>query len=501
MSSIKYSRYCMVFLTFMLLLRFAIAEDIDVSYTAINGDIVVGTGSYATFTITIKNNLPESSTVNVRTLDSLDWEVNVEPSTNNRVDIGPNKTGVYLLRINELKRDEQYLKNAGIYKLVLVVESENEKASLPVFVNIVGKEALNKAYQPDLVAKAELNIKRIDPRNKPNLKLLVQNLNLRNLTRIDISIATSKGLIDQHNVVSLGPLEEKVFDFTLNFADDESPKTDSLYVKVETYGDDGQVYPKKQPDPIEYEIIPYATIVRDTQIERKFMKKISVITISNDGNIRKAAEVKVPSAFFERLFTTTVPKAEFTTEDGSYYFVWNVEVDGKENGKTDVQTFQVTNNYRPIIVLIAALIAMIWAYYRFRSPIVILKSISKVMTREGGISGLKIIVLLKSRSNRTLENIKIVERIPNIAELEKDFEVGTLKPNNVVKGKSTTSVTWELASLEPFEERVITYHIRSRLSVLGGFNLPHAVAKYVTKKGKEVIVVSNKIELLGQLIE
>src|SRR3989338_3402454 len=206
MSSIKYSRYCMVFLTFMLILQFVTAEDIDVSFTAVNGDIVVGTGSYATFTITIKNNLPESSTVNVRTLDSLDWEVNVEPSTNNRVDIGPNKTGVYLLRINELKRDEQYLKNAGIYKLVLVVESENEKASLPVFVNIVGKEALNKAYQPDLVAKAELNIKRIDPRNKPNLKLLVQNLNLRNLTRIDISIATSKGLIDQRNVVSLGLL-------------------------------------------------------------------------------------------------------------------------------------------------------------------------------------------------------------------------------------------------------------------------------------------------------
>jgi len=153
------------------------------------------------------------------------------------------------------------------------------------------------------------------------------------------------------------------------------------------------------------------------------------------------------------------------------------------------------------LVIIIALIVMVVLYYRLRSPIVIVKDVSKVLAKEGGIAGLKIIIHLKNRSERTLENIKIVDKIPTIAEVERDFEVGTLRPTAITKGRSAISISWDLAALEPYEERLITYHVKSRLSVLGGFNLQHAVVKYVTKKGKEVIVTSNKVDMRGILIE
>jgi hypothetical protein len=39
-------------------------------------------------------------------------------------------------------------------------------------------------------------------------------------------------------------------------------------------------------------------------------------------------------------------------------------------------------------------------------------------------------------------------------------------------------VVWDIESLSPSEERVITYFLRSKLKIIGGFNLQPAVVKY-----------------------
>lgn len=499
----KFMNSFIIFLIAVVLLHTASASGLSVSYKAINGDVVQGTGSYATFTLTIDNGANAKKTVNIRTLDSLDWNVVVEPSLSNRVDVDANSEGSFLLRVSEVKRNGVYAKNLGTYKLSVIVESGDDKITIPVYVNVISRDSLlTRSYQPDVIVKDELLTTKIDPREKPNLKVSLQNMNLRNITRIDITVTSQKNSIYQTGTTSLGPLESKVVDFSLNFNPDEAPKTDTLMVRVETKGDDGQIYPKAQPEPIPFEIVEYSTVIRDTKVDDYFMKKETTITVYDDGNVNKDAQVKVEAGLFERLFTTTTPKADFVSEDNQHFFVWNLELKARDSsGKLDTRVLVVTNNYRPLFVIFLALIAMVIFYYIFRSPVLVRKDVSKILTKEGGIAGLKIIIHLKNRSNRTVENLKVVDRIPSITEVEKDFEAGTLKPSSITKGRTSISVNWEIASLEPFEERMITYHIRSKLSVLGGFDLKHAVVKYTKKNGQEVVITSNNIDLSQKIFE
>ena len=58
--------------------------------------------------------------------------------------------------------------------------------------------------------------------------------------------------------------------------------------------------------------------------------------------------------------------------------------------------------------------------------------------------------------------------------------------------KKGTVLTWELGELGPKEDRLISYNITSKLSILGSFKLPRA--KVVIKsKGKEKHIYSNSL--------
>lgn len=58
-------------------------------------------------------------------------------------------------------------------------------------------------------------------------------------------------------------------------------------------------------------------------------------------------------------------------------------------------------------------------------------------------------------------------------------EQPTLRPVNIVKhDRKGTIVKWSIEKMAPGEQRIITYKIKSKLSILGGVTLPVAVAKF-----------------------
>ena len=107
---------------------------------------------------------------------------------------------------------------------------------------------------------------------------------------------------------------------------------------------------------------------------------------------------------------------------------------------------------------------------------------------------LKILLHVKNRSNGTIDEINITDTIPHIGEMDKEIQIGTIKPTGIAKHKTGTIVKWNIVSLERFEERIITYRIRTKLSVLGGIVLPTARVKF-KEKGREMVVRSNKLRL------
>jgi hypothetical protein len=90
--------------------------------------------------------------------------------------------------------------------------------------------------------------------------------------------------------------------------------------------------------------------------------------------------------------------------------------------------------------------------------------------------------------------------IPRIAELIKEYDVGTLTPSNSIRNeRKGTIIKYEVGDIMAREERIISYKVRSSLSILGGVSLPEAVSKFTTATGKERTTSSNrpKVKFLG----
>ena len=160
-------------------------------------------------------------------------------------------------------------------------------------------------------------------------------------------------------------------------------------------------------------------------------------------------------------------------------------------------TVYTTENYRPIVVIILIVIAAIVLYFVFRSPMVVRKGIANVGMSEGGISEAKIVVRVKNRSANQLTNIEVIDHIPHIAHVEKELSIGSMQPHAVLQHpKRGVMIKWAIEALEPGDERVLSYRMKSRLSILGEFNLPSATAR--CKVGEKVIISnSNRVSIGG----
>ncbi|MBW2986276.1 hypothetical protein KY333_02810, partial [Candidatus Woesearchaeota archaeon] len=136
-------------------------------------------------------------------------------------------------------------------------------------------------------------------------------------------------------------------------------------------------------------------------------------------------------------------------------------------------------NFQPILIISIAILIILISYFVFRSPVVMRKTATVIATKEGGISELKIIIEIINRSKKQIKHVKIIDNVPRIAELAKEYDVGTVKPDKVVQHeRKGTLVKWSLDEVDPGEERVISYKVKSKLSILGGVTLPSAAAKF-----------------------
>ena len=146
------------------------------------------------------------------------------------------------------------------------------------------------------------------------------------------------------------------------------------------------------------------------------------------------------------------------------------------------------------IFLIAVIAVIVFlTVYVFKSSVRIRKGVADVDIKEGGVSALKVLLEIRNVTNKPIKKVAVIDYIPNIADLKKEFAEGTLKPTKVlIHGKKGTILRWELEELGPGEDRLISYSLSSKLSILGHFKLPRAKVIYREKR-KERHVYSNTV--------
>lgn len=454
--------------------------DVEIQIKALKD--AISAGGVAEFNVTITNNMRFDDTFRIKFSDDVEWTILTDPLTY--------KFSEFPLRVGESAKFLVKIRaspSASLGYNVYVIR-------LNVFAKATGNEQtahLTYGYGPQFLTPKEyaaLVIASVDvpavvdPRGAMQIRVHLRNKNPLNIT--DLLITAKSAIVDQEVEVNLGPLEEKDVYITQELNPLESPKQDTLIIEITRAGETIVSLERG------FEVIAYSMFKKTTEEKKALLKNTYVINVVNQGNQRTTNFIRHPTSFGKALFSGSEPDARLVKLNGNRFLEWSLELGPNESAQ-----IRIVENYWPIVFVLLLIIVTVVLYFVLRSPIVVRKSAMIVTTKEGGISGLKIVLNIKNRSNKLVGEVKLVDSIPNIAVVDKDFGVGSLEPEKVVKhAKKGTLLKWNIGDMEKGEERVLSYKVTSRLTILGSFSLPAAVTKFVAK-GKEKIAYSNRLRI------
>lgn len=205
----------------------------------------------------------------------------------------------------------------------------------------------------------------------------------------------------------------------------------------------------------------------------------------NQGNVPRTTEKEIRvSKLVSWLFKPITP-AKIKKEEQIVY-QWTIKL---EPGETKIVSYKFW--YLPLYVIAAVIGGILYFGYQYTLTPIITKKVVQEETIEKPTES-RVILTINNRSNRKLKDVKVKDLIPLISRDLKDY--GTIEPKKTVKTNRGKLLVWELKSLDPKEERVLSYKMKNVLGVIGGLRLPKA-ALYYKIDGKERERYSNTVGL------
>jgi hypothetical protein len=123
-----------------------------------------------------------------------------------------------------------------------------------------------------------------------------------------------------------------------------------------------------------------------------------------------------------------------------------------------------------------------------------------IASTDDGITEIRVKLHIKNRSGKEIRSVKVIDRYPKIVSLVETEGIGTLKPIKMLSADKVQSLLmWNLEALEPYEERLISYTLRSRLNIVGNMHLHSAKVKFLTASGERT-TSSNDVMLMHRSV-
>ncbi len=471
----------LIFGVLLLSLSLAYANPgFSLDYETIKDNVVVNEA--AEFYLIINNDESFDDSYRISFGINPKWSMQILPPKDSTVTV--TKGATRKIKISAMPVSEM---PPSLYRIPVKVKSTRtgalEEINLHIYLNSGEKAG---TYPPTVTADVEIP-ENIKPGESFQIKVNLKNRNPLNISELNIRLSSI--VINKETVTSLKPLEEKTIVITYSIDPLQPPKEDTLKLELYVYGEK-----IRSVEDIPVNVVSYSEIKYSSFEERSFLKTEQKITYTNDGNIKRQETLKIEMGFFKDLVTSTNPKMYVIKENGKRYRA--LDVDLKPAEKTEVM---VITNFRPPAFVIAFAFVLLVLYYLLRGDIIVKKQAVVLGTKEGGITEIKVIMNVRNRTGRQIKNVSIIDGVPNIADIENDFQIGTLKPTKIIMhDKKGNMVKWNVDVLDAFEERLITYKIKSRLSILGPFSLRPAIVKYENKNGKISITRSNRVDLVDE---
>ncbi len=456
----------------------------DVSVEAVKNRIYPN--ETAEFKLVINNNVNIIETFEISSPDTLFWDVYTLPRKDYVVEVFPGKSRSVDIFFRPLYVEP------GIYSVRINVYAQRQKQRVTEELDIEVRNPAPgyKKYVPG-VATTLIVPETVDPRKEMDVKLRIRNLIPLPLKDLRLHLFSNSGLIDQSKTVSLEPNQETIIEFPIKLDPLTPPQKDYLKGEIIYIDEENKSYIFRI-DRKPFEVADYSSFVLTPKVSKGVFGSTKTISVFNDGNVPGMYIVTEPVRFLDSVFAKTSPPSNIQVVNGKKMHSWSVVLEPQQKAEV-----VVSRNYFPLFFLFLVVVLGVLAYFLWRSPVVLYKTASKVRgNEEEGITHLKVTLFLKNRSSKPVDDITLVDRIPHIIEVEKEFHMGTIKPDKIIKrGGKPTKIVWKIPALEPYEERIVTYKITSKLSIVGGLTLPSAYVKFVKPNGKHSVYVSNSFIL------
>lgn len=347
--------------------------------------------------------------------------------------------------------------------------SANEITKDKLRVNIIDLEDLLEIIVEDITPQQETA--EISVRNKENLQLN------------DISISIISPFFESENIMTISPKETKKITIELN-KEKQSKLIAGNYVStvdIEFQEEKTQTFIPfnyLEKEGLAVYTNTEGVIIRETTIEKK-----------NTGNTALEATAIKKLNLFSRLFTTFSEKPISSSKNGFFVeYVWQKELAPGESLKIVTKT----NYTLPFIIMILIILVVLAVKIYLETTLNLKKHVSLVKTK-GSEFALRVVINVKAKKH--LDNIQIIDRIPQMAKLYDKFGI---KPDKM--DPQTRRIFWNIKSLNAGEERVFSYIIYSKIKIVGKFELPAATAIY-EKDGKTHEVYSNTTNFATETVE
>ncbi len=417
----------------------------------------------ARFKLTVYHDSEFSESFEVYSPD-VEWDINTEPSTDIYLKVAPKEIKTTTLLVRPL-----YI-NPGYYSIGLNIKlaGTNEVVKKKLLLGV--SKTIQAEYSPAVYAKIIVP-KEVDPREEVPIKILLKNQNRKKLE--DLTVKIRSEFINKDHITSLEPLEEKELEFKVRLDPKTRPAKDIVQVSlfVPSVGSKSVQF---DIPAVEYQIAVYGKIEEQVSELKGFFSRKKIITLANTGNARMEQVYEDKTNFIKRFFTFTDPNARTKKTGDERVLTWMVKLDAGEEEQIVIKT-----DYKLIFYFLLLAALFLAGYHLLRSPILVKKAAMIVETVEGGISELKVIISIRNRTRYPLRDLVVLDKIPSIVKVKEEEEVGTLRPVMIKEQEHGGSLLkWTLSDLDPSEERILSYKIRTKFGVLGGFKLPPALVKY-----------------------
>ena len=456
------------------LVNISLADKSDYDIFVTPPRIVMFEDETAEYNFTIKNNNDFEERFQNPYASDPDWIITTDPE----IDVVSAKSSnTYKLYI----RPKAYVL-PGQYAITLNIKSllteEQRKNEFLIFIKPLNP--LPVEYVKSIALNVDM-LSNIDPKEDVAVSVYLRNRNAREYKNLTIKMESN--LIKKEYNLDFSAIEERTDKFEFQIDKYTPPQTDKLIITI--YSDKEVINQVKIP----FKIIEYTKVKETINLEESFLRTNTKITLLNEGNIKNNEPYKLKMGFFKDLFTKTTPiNTYITKENDERYLNFDTNLNPGETINLNVET-----DYRFMFYLCIIAIILLTTYYQMRSPVIVKKEAHPHEQSHDGVTDFKVKILVRNRSQKPVENVKVVEMIPSLAVLLKETNVGTIEPSKVMRNdKSGTLVRWDINYLEPFEERIITYKIRSKLNIVGGLTLQPTKVKFETVTGKERVTYSKK---------